>query len=66
MTSIFLISRIRSLSLCFPLLVVKYDGTTKRFYEKVDVAEHKDGYAITLGGRLISSSSTYPFRFDGP
>lgn len=35
---------------------IKYDGSTKRFYNKVDVEEIDTGFAPTLGGRLISTA----------
>jgi hypothetical protein len=34
---------------------VKYDGTTKRFFEKVGVQEMETGFAVTLGGRRIGT-----------
>jgi hypothetical protein len=37
------------------LCAVKYDGTTKRFFEKVGVQEMETGFAVTLGGRRIGT-----------
>jgi hypothetical protein len=39
-------------------IAVKYDGTTKRFYEKVGVQEMETGFAVTLGGRRIGTLVT--------
>jgi len=38
---------------------IRYDGTVKRFYEKVDIEETLDGFAPTVGGRFLQTAGGF-------
>jgi ATP synthase F1 complex assembly factor 2 len=38
---------------------IRYDGTVKRFYQKVDVEETIDGFAPTIGGRFLQTNGGF-------
>jgi len=38
---------------------IRYDGTIKRFYQKVDVEETPEGFAPTVGGRFLQTANGF-------